>query len=195
MKKDDNNELGAFPFLIGWLSLLPLIGVFFGVIAIVLGVISKKSNSSKLIMIGSLGCWVTVASYAGLLYLGFMKPGGFFDQFRSRSAQSNLLELAKEIEFFKAQNGSYPNSLEELAASPSFGGKATMQDPTSINRKSGMKTFYFALTDDKNGYFLFGVGPDNKPFTKDDLLPEIVEKKQVNLGLRFPEQKEEVIRK
>jgi hypothetical protein len=39
------------------------------------------------------------------------------------------------------------------------------------------------LTDDKPHYYLLGVGPDQKPLTNDDLLPDIADRDRPKTGL------------
>ncbi len=184
MKADNNNKLGIFPFIIGGLSFIPLIGIIFGILAIVWGIKTEKVGGRKLIIIGSIGCWMTVAAYALLLFFDVMKPGGMYGDMRSQSAQKNLQEIVKIVEFYKTQNGSYPRSLETLVANLDQKGQKIINDPTTIGQKEGSKTFYYELTDGGNGYYLFSVGPDGTPFTGDDLQPAIEINKHSNLGLK-----------
>ncbi len=56
-----NEKLGIFPFILGWLAFIPLIGIFFGLIAILWAILTKKQGSKKLIIISVIGVIFSVA--------------------------------------------------------------------------------------------------------------------------------------
>ena len=54
-------KLGTFPFVIGGMSFIPLIGVVFGMIAIIWGFFTKKLGGKKLAIVGA--CYVCITSF------------------------------------------------------------------------------------------------------------------------------------
>lgn len=67
------------------------------------------------------------------------------------------------IEFYKTQNGVYPDSLNYLKQYDSF--------LKFTDTPKGNKFYYEKISD--TTYYFFGVGKDQKPFTKDDFYPEL----------------------
>ncbi|RYG97371.1 MAG: hypothetical protein EON58_09920 [Alphaproteobacteria bacterium] len=53
-------KLGTFPRVIGGMSYIPLLGVPFGIIAIIWGLVTKKLGGKRLAAIGAGGIAVTV---------------------------------------------------------------------------------------------------------------------------------------
>ena len=51
----EDKRLGCFPFVIGGLSFVPLVGVLFGLAAIVWGLIARKRGGGKLALVGAAG--------------------------------------------------------------------------------------------------------------------------------------------
>jgi hypothetical protein len=174
--------LGCVPYAIGGASFIPLVGVLFGVIAIVWG-IARRARS--LIVLGSCGILFTIIAYGALFYFGMFQRGGIYDKLRSQLAVTMLNSAVKEIEFYKLQHGHYPTSLRE--AEP----KDKMQmnsfiDPTFMQHKGTSDgRFYYELDPAGSFYYLRSVGPDGIPFTGDDILPTLTEDERKNTGLRL----------
>jgi hypothetical protein len=54
-EEQKQEKLGAFPYVIGGLSFIPMLGVLFGVIAIIWGLVTKKLGGKKLAIVGACG--------------------------------------------------------------------------------------------------------------------------------------------
>jgi len=172
MTEEEKHKLVGFPYVIGGLSFIPVIGVLFGIIAIIWGLVTKKLGGKKLALIGTAGIAFTVVLYSGLFYFGVMQRGGVYDDLRVKLAESNLTQLVQAIEFYKTQNGKYPDSLKILKESLPTNSMVFVNDPTQIKAKGELQYFYYELIDE-NHYYLLGVGQDGKPFTSDDILPRV----------------------
>ena len=183
---DKNNEkLGAFPYVIGGLSFIPLIGILFGIISIIWGIFTKKTGGKKLIIIGTIGISVTVLAYGGLFYFGFVQRGGVYDDLRTGLAKSSITQLAQAIEFHKVQHGNYPLTLEELKNSLPKDNLTFIIDPSIVGVNEELRNFYYELNESKTQYYLLGVGADRQPFTADDILPTITIEEGSKLGIKF----------
>ena len=175
--------VGFLPFVISGISFVPLCGVPFGILAVLYGLFTKKRYGKLVAAIGALGISLTVVLYGGLWYFGFVQRGGVYDDLRARLAENQLTTLVPALEFYKLQNGAYPNSLEELQASQKDGQPLLIVDPsTMVGSAATMKPFYYELSSDGSGYYLLGVGPDGEPYTSDDLLPNV---ELTNTGLQI----------
>ncbi|MDO6525750.1 type II secretion system protein GspG [Motilimonas sp. 1_MG-2023] len=162
---------GCLGFVIGGMSFIPLIGVFFGIVAIVWGFAIK---STKLKIVGFAGILFTVVVYGALGYFGFVEKGGVYDDLRTSLAKSTLSSAVQAIEFYKVQHGHYPASLETLENSLPENSMVFLQDP-SLVESSDSKYFYYVLINE-NEYHIRAYGRDGILNTNDDVLPEPIEK-------------------
>ena len=174
-------KLGIFPYVLGGMSFIPLLGVIFGVIAIVWGLVTNKLGGKRLAAIGAGGIFFTVILYGALFYFGFMQRGGVYDDLRAKLAQTTINSLVQSIEFYKVQHGKYPESLKILQESLPRDNFATVFDPTDV-KLSEPRYFYYELVDEDH-YFLRGLGSDGQPFTADDIVPQVSSAPGSKIGL------------
>ena len=176
-------SLGCLPYALGGASFIPLLGVPLGIIAIIWGLVTKKKGKRALILLGAGGIVFTVLVYGSLFYFAFVQRGGLYAGLYKQLAQTSLQSLVKEIEFFKLQHGAYPARLDELlpTAKDSF---ISVYDLTQVHLGSTNAPLYFyELQPDKQHYYLRSVGPDQIPFTPDDILPQFTPEEMSKMGL------------
>ena len=181
LPSDERKPLGLLPCAIGGASFIPLVGVLFGIIAIIWGIARR---AWQLIVLGVCGILFTLLAYGALFYFGMFQRGGIYDKLRSQLAVTMLNDAVKDIEFYKLQHGRYPATLDE--AEP----KDKMQmnhfiDPTFIQRGIKNTHFFYQLDASGSFYFLRSVGPDGIPFTSDDIVPTIPGDERKNTGLHI----------
>jgi hypothetical protein len=179
---ETNEKLGGSAFVIGGLSFIPLLGIPFGIVALIWGITTKKEGGKKLALLGGAGILVTFVLYGSLFYFGFVKRGGIYDGLRSQLAQSNLNTLVEAVEFYKVQHGSYPASLDALQESLPKKSMVFVDDPTDVRFGGEPRHFYYQPVGTDH-YYLRGVGPDGVPFTTDDILPQVQLTPGSKLGL------------
>jgi hypothetical protein len=175
-------RLGGFPHVVGGLSYIPLIGVAFGVVAIVWGLVAHRRGGGKLALIGLGGIAFSAFLYGGLFYLGFVQRGGVYDTLRTRLAETALTSLVQAVEFYKVQTRQYPESLDELRKSLPKQSLVFIYDPTDLKLNGKPREFYYRRAGGDH-YYLLGVGPDGLPFTADDILPRIAPAPGGSVGL------------
>ncbi len=168
--------------MIAGISFIPLIGVPFGVAAIIWGLIRR---AWVLVGLGTGGILFSVVLYSSLFYFGFYQRGGVYDKMREQLAVTMLNSTVKDIEFYKLQHGHYPAALSELSTKdinkPSFA-----IDPTAMQRPgTRIGYFFYELGPGGSSYFLRSVGADGIPFTADDILPTLSEDERKNTGLKL----------
>ena len=179
---DRKDRLGATAYVIGGLSFIPLFGFFIGLAAVIWGLVTRKAGGKLLAAIGAGGMAFTVAIYGGLFYFGFIQRGGIYDHLRLQLAQSQLNRLVPVIEFYKVGSGSYPESLEQLAASQPKDSLIFVYDPLDVSSWATPRYFFYQRVD-ADHYYLRGVGPDGLPFTADDIVPQVDPKFAGKIGL------------
>ena len=171
-------------YVVAGLSYIPLIGIPFGIAAIIWGAASRKTGHRRVALIGGGGIVCTIVLYAALFYFGFVQTGGVYDRLRSQMARPQLDTLVQSIEFYRLQYGSYPDSLEQLQASlpqPSF---ISIYDPTRFRLGTKLQVFYYERSG-ADHYYLRSVGADGQPFTDDDIVPDIKLVPGSKVGLLF----------
>jgi hypothetical protein len=172
--------LGSGAWVVAGLSYIPLVGVVFGVVAIVWGMAVRKTGRLKLALVGAGGIAFTIVLYAGLIYFGFVQRGGVYDRLRAQLAQQQLYTLVQAVEFYRLQYGSYPDTLKQLQASLPKQSLVMVFDSTDFRLGGGAKYYERAGADH---YYLRSVGADGQPFTADDILPEITIAPNSKIGL------------
>lgn len=165
------NKLGAPAYFVGGMSFFPLIGIPFGLVAIVWGLVTRKRGGKLLALAGVTGIVFTVVLYGALFYFGFIHRGGPYDALRVQLAQVALDSLVPSIEFYKVQHGTYPESLAALLRSLPRGSAASVFDPT-VNPFAHPRFFYYERVGDDH-YYLRAHGVDGEPFTADDVVPRV----------------------
>lgn len=183
----EKQKLGCAPYAIGGASFIPLLGVPLGLVAIVWGLLKLKHGGWKVAILGAMGISFTLALYGTLFYQGFVKRGGMFDDLRGQMAGQMLVSVVKEIEFYKIQNGEYPQGLKDVESKGKPQGLVSIYDPSQMRFGDTEPTFfYYELVNGGTNYHLFSVGADRKPFTKDDVHPGLDESQIKSIGYRRP---------
>lgn len=184
---DTNEKLGGFPFVIGGLAFIPLLGFPFGIAALIWGITTKKTGGKTLALLGGAGTLVTLVLYGSLFYFGFVKRGGMYDDLRTQLAQSNLDSVVQAVEVYRLQHGDYPESLKVLQESLPKNSMVFVFDPTDVGIGGTPRYFYYERVG-ADHYYLRGVGPDGLPFTSDDTLPRVKATPEGKLGLLIERQ-------
>jgi hypothetical protein len=179
---NEQEKLGTFPFVIGGVSFIPGIGIIFGIIAIIWGLATNKLGGKKLAVIGACGIGLSVILYGSLFYFGFVQRGGVYDDLRIQLSKNTITSLVQAIEFYKTQNGHYPESLETLRKSLPENSMVFVHDPTHVQMGGEPRYYHYELKD-QDHYYLLGVGSDEQPYTSDDVLPNIEINQNSSVGL------------
>jgi len=178
---EENKKHGVGVFVLAGISFIPLLGVFTGIICIVIAVVGRKSNSKLLGFLGFAGIMFSAVLYGSIFYIMF-KGDGFGKSFEPH-AISAMTSLVRHIEYYKIQNGAYPDSMDQLRKNLKEGEMVftfDMSGPMKMGEKQ--RDYYYEVIGEGNNYLLFGVGSDDTPFTEDDIYPLIDPKKDKNIG-------------
>ena len=178
--KQNKKKHGPLIFVVAGLSLVPLIGVVFGIVCILTAAISRKSNSLLLGSIGVVGILVTVVLYGVILPSKFNDPE-FSKKFEPH-AKSAMTSIIRHVEYFKLQNSRYPKSMEELKTTLKEGELVFMHDVSAPGKFGEQRDFFYKVVNEGNNYLLLGVGVDGIPLTNDDIYPLIDPEKDKAIG-------------
>jgi Type II secretion system (T2SS), protein G len=144
-------------WVFGGLSFIPLFGVLFGIIAIVIGAVKKTRGQ---IFLGIGGILFSVVLYGGLFYFGFVAKTGPFAALKVKQVSQLIKTDAGQIALYKTQHGKLPEALSDLGK-PSETNLFFTADPW------GTKFKYTKLDDDH--FELVSAGPDGQFGTADDI--------------------------
>ncbi|MHB8206671.1 YcxB family protein [Mucilaginibacter sp.] len=152
----------------GWLGLIPIIGAVNGIIMVISGI--SKYKNVKYTLIGIAGILFTIICLISVTYI---TNGGnlngtprFLRSGFTINSQMEMNSLVKSIEFYKLQNGVYPDSLKQLNTTKEI---IDMYDPLIDNSKNNIFNYYRI----GSKYTLFSSGLDEIPNTSDDIYPNI----------------------
>ena len=176
-------KLGCLPYAMGGASFIPLLGLPLGIVSIVYGLMKRKEGGLPLVFLGAGGILLTVVLYSTLFYKGFVERGGAFDELKSQLAQTQVTSVVKDLEFYKLQNGKYPEDLKALvqkdAKNPVF-----IYEPFFRLGATESKPFVYELIDQGKHYYLYSRGPDGIEGTADDIFPAVSEQESEKIGYR-----------
>jgi hypothetical protein len=165
-------EPGSPSYFWGLIGLVPIIGAVNGVIMILMGVIQYKDY--KYCFIGLMGILFTFVFFK---YVDiFPSPPNMNSPAMVKTlkewTQEDLNQLVKNIEFYKYEHNSYPDSLQQLKDDNKT---VSIYDPIIEYRhlKGDKVNTVFNYKKINNKYTLFSSGLDEKPHTKDDIYPII----------------------
>jgi hypothetical protein len=163
IKKDKKAPIGLI--VMSGLSFIPAIGVFFGLVSIVISMVNFK-RFKLLFILGLSGIIFTIIIYSTLYYFGSVKRGGTYDKLRVTMNLYLLKEIDKEMINYKCRFGEYPTELKDLLK---VNMNLDLKDPMIqvIKNYKGDSLFYYKLKPDS--FELFSIGFDGKPFTSDDI--------------------------
>ncbi|PLY05046.1 MAG: hypothetical protein C0625_13495 [Arcobacter sp.] len=182
MSTEEKNKHGVGAFVLAGISFIPLIGIFTGVICIIIAAIGRKTNSRLLGFLGFAGIIFSVVLYGSMFYKLFQGDGLGGKNFEPH-AISAMTSLVRNIEYIKLQSGSYPKNMEEVRGNLKEGEIVFSYDvsgPMKMGQKQ--RDFHYEVINNGNNYLLFGVGLDAEPFTQDDIYPLIDPVKDQNIG-------------
>ena len=188
-----SKTLGIVSIVLGAVSFIPLIGLFTGLVAIILGIIDIRKNKSKLgiigLVLGIIGILISIGLYGSLFYFGFIQRGGIYDNLRTQMVQEQQLpNTINAIEAYNARFGKYPDKISDL--------KKISSDPwiyidqlqlvkQAFNGQNESEQTYFYYENKRDTYYLFSKGVDGQPFTQDDVFP-LDNSTLGNIGYRHP---------
>ena len=151
------NEVVA-AYVLGGISFIPLIGVLFGVAAIIIGAIKKTKGP---IILGCCGILVTIILYGSLFYFGFVAKTGPFADLKKQLTSQIINDTKTRVLAYKAtHNNALPNSLQDL-------GQPTQQNPVFTFDAWNNQLVYVVNPD--GSFTITSNGPDGIPNTADDI--------------------------
>jgi hypothetical protein len=153
-KKD---RLLTTSYIFGGISFIPLMGIPFGIVAIIIGSMKKTKVP---IILGICGILLTILLYGGLFFMMFANFGPYYEM-KGQVTQQMLTQTRGQILIYKEKYHKLPAKLDDMG-SPS-------QDNFYETTDMWMKPFIYKPHADGT-FELRSSGPDGIPYTKDDIV-------------------------
>jgi hypothetical protein len=159
----------------GLVGLVPNFGVIAGLILFFKGIFQYKDR--WLVVIGVADVLVTVVFW--IVFLRWQLNSATFAELWAKESQDHLNMLFRDVEFYKIRHCVYPDSLGQIRE---LDENIWINDPL-YNRYPGGKPVNYFYEKVGNNYRLFSVGLDQKPFTTDDIFPQLEPADTAKFGL------------
>jgi len=158
---DVKNKQSIIWYIIAGIGFIPLIGIPFGIIGIIRGLITFKKYGFKLLIIALLS-FVPMTLMYGTLYFMTQQKDGVVSKLDVQLKRRLVTEAVAEIEMYKTMTGEYPDSLSEIKNRNSL---------KFIVDSTGKLANDYYYRKSENGYVLGSVGKDSIQGTFDDVVP------------------------
>ncbi len=185
-----HNRISRLVYIPALCSFLPIIGIPFGISAILWGFSDWKIGGRKVVTISFLGLLSTF--FLGcLIYSTVIRAisSPAMTATKTSYTKISLAFIIRYIEYYKLGHGYYPNTLDDLKEKD-----ITFNEPAFIDLFTSPllsptggpseQQYFYEVHDDGNSYELFSVGPDKIPHTQDDIYPVVLDDYRSILGLR-----------
>jgi hypothetical protein len=169
----DNQKNSRFPFVLAILSFIPYLGFILAPPLIVWGFFTKKKCGRIVTSIGMAGLLTSWLIAISLSYFVGLRQDNFH---LDKHVKYILPDIVKTVEYFKIYEGIYPVSLDMFTPEKAQGDEIRLDQETRDR-------LYYEVSEGGHHYFLRGIGPDNKPFTADDIAPTIDPSSPGRVGL------------
>jgi hypothetical protein len=170
-------------FLLAWLSLVPILGFFFGSLAAGWGLVSSRPRALVAAGIGAGGAILNLVALLALMALS-LRDRPEFAAAKQVATRQSLIQVVEALEAYHSRVGSYPPSLTALTQQTGFRRPVNAFDPSAGFFPP--RLFEYRLAPDGQSYVLFSAGPDKRPGTEDDMVPELPDSLRERAGLRIP---------
>ena len=173
---DSTKRLGWAWYAASILSFVPLLGAIWGLVCVVYGYVQRRRGGLVIAAVGLAGFLFTVGLY-GYLFVQLSHPTGTLAEAqKGLLRQHTLPDLVRRLEYYKLQNGRYPQRLEDMGRE--------VVSLLALHPKGSFGKIHYDLSADGRTYHLFAVGPDGEPFTSDDIPPDIGPAEAAKTGWR-----------
>lgn len=159
----------------GLLGLFPNVGLICGIVLSIRGIFQYRDY--KLVLVGFGDILFTLIFWMAFNY--YTTHSSTFQKLDMETTQGQLNTLFKTIEFYKVENGVYPDSLEQLKKDDKTLSIYDFMTMSSVSHK--MVLYNYSKSGQK--YHLFSSGLDGIPNTSDDIYPQMRKEDTAKFGL------------
>jgi hypothetical protein len=168
-----------------WLAFVPVVGFFWGSIAVSWGLLSSRRGARRAVIIGAIGALLNIVVMFVMLSTAF--SGGAYQEAYRLGIRRSMGDVVVALEEYHEETHGYPQSLKELNLARGPLRIVPITDMgAGILHVNLSRQYHYALAPDGSSYDLFSVGPDGKPGTEDDFRPLIPDSLATKTGFRAP---------
>jgi hypothetical protein len=160
-------------FALGLGSFVPVLGIFLGLPAVILGALKVKKGGMRLILLGAFG------PLFGMLFCYYAISHALLSLSRKQLVVKDLGVTLIAVEFYKQVHGVYPKRLDDLVrASCSY----LYDGSAGFSGTLHHKFHQYELLPDGQHYTLSDTGPDGVSGTADDVYPILLTDEVEHVG-------------
>ncbi|MGB6084265.1 hypothetical protein [Moheibacter sp.] len=148
-----------------WYSFIPLIGFIFGIVFFARGIFDRHLKNFLIGILSFIFSGITFWCF--LFFMDNTGKNTGSDTYRNKN---NLNQIVKELAYYKLKNGKFPDTLDSLKIQTNF--IILVEIETSLNPFSDLEIREIYYENRDSTFILRTLGPDGKPFTEDDILPD-----------------------
>jgi hypothetical protein len=172
----------AWPlFTAAVLAFIPVLGVFFGAFAATWGLVSSRRRAIVAAAIAMTGALLNIAGIIIFsLKSGAGSGGAGMRRVHADLARRDMVKLVVALDAYHARERGYPSTLEALPGHMGAFRVGLLDQSAGVFR--AIADYQYHMSPDGESYDLFGVGPDNKPGTADDVRPALPDSIKAHTG-------------
>jgi hypothetical protein len=167
-------------FLVAGLSFVPLFGMFFAAAGATWGLVSTRRHATRAAIVALAG---GACNIIGVMLMAiYSAPTPALVKADRATSQRDLLKVVVALDRYHDEKHAYPPSLPDLKQS-----LGVLHPLNLLDQSAGafhFRNFQYVVAADGQSYDLFGVGPDNKPGTADDVRPIVPDSLKAHTGFR-----------
>lgn len=175
-------------FVMAGSSFIPVLGIFFGAVAIPWGLVSRRRRARLAAALGAAGVFLNFAAGVALVVRSERDPAlvAAVAAAQATMARRDLVKLIVAIDQYHARTGHYPSNLPALVGWPvpvkllEF----NIYDHTTGKVDFPQRMYEYTVASDSGSFDLFAVGRDGLPHTADDIRAELPDSVRRNSGYR-----------
>lgn len=173
----------AWPlFVLAGLSYTPILGFFVGAVGASWGLMSSRRGALRAAAISAGGALLNLVGMM-VFASSFTDGNPAAEQALGRAAREELVGLVAAIDRHRETAGEYPASLQLLQRKLMPFQVINIYDQ-SAGAFTWPRPYRYQIAADGQSFDLFGVGPDKKPGTADDVRPELPDSLRSRTGYR-----------
>ena len=183
----DGRPPSGWPLLVvAACAFIPILGIFFGAIAIPWGLVSRRRRARLAAAIGAGGVLLNFAAGLAVALHNQRDPAlaAAIAKVQAADARKDLAKLIVAIDEYHSRTGQYPPSLFTLQTPMNAIHLLNIYDRTAGIVVFPPRFYQYTVASDRESFDVFGVGPDGLPHTADDIRAELPDSIRRDSGYR-----------
>jgi Type II secretion system (T2SS), protein G len=176
VREAEGGPQSGWPLLVvAGCAFIPVLGIFFGAIAVPWGLVSRRRRARLAAAIGLGGVLLNFAAGLAVALHNQRDPAvaAAIAKAQAADARKDLAKLVAAIDEYHGRTGQYPPSLFTLQTLMNAIHLLNVYDHTAAGVVFPPRFYQYTVASDHASFDVFAVGPDGLPHTADDIRAEL----------------------